>query len=161
MARRLDHRRISKHRNYTVEEAARRLSVSRVTVRRWIAGGLPALDDQRPMLILGGDLIAFLAARRKPRQRCRLDECYCFACRAPRVVAGGMAELRWLTPVSGNLRALCATCTTVMHKRIAAQRLPELCAILDVTIVQGREPLSEGACFCSNDHFATEHRDHA
>jgi excisionase family DNA binding protein len=161
MPRRLDHRRISKHRNYTVAEIATCLAVSRGTVRRWIKDGLPALDDRKPMLVLGSDLIAFLKARRKPRQKCGLGECYCFSCRAPRPAAGGVAEVWWDTPATGNLHALCAVCTTVMHKRVSATRLNELQTVLDVTIVQGREPISDSFLACSNDHFATEHEDHA
>ena len=161
MSRRPDHRRISKHRNYAVAEIATRLAVSRGTVRRWVKYGLPVLDDRKPMLVLGEDLINFLKARRKPRQKCSLGECYCFSCRAPRPAAGGMAEFRWDTPATGNLRALCSVCTTVMHKRVSAARLKELQAVLDVTIVQGREPLSDSSSACSNDHFVAEHETHA
>lgn len=161
MPRRIDHRRISKHRNYTVAEIASCLGVSRGTVRRWIKDGLPALQERKPMLVLGGDLIDFSEARRTLHQRCGLAECYCFSCRAPRSAAGDLAEFCWDTPTTGNLRALCAVCTTVMHKRVSAVRLSELQAILDVTIVQAFEPIGDGSSPCPNDHFAKEAETHA
>ena len=65
MHRRADWRRICTHLNYTYEEAARALSVHRMTIRHWVKrGGLPLLAARRPHLILGPDLIAFFAADR-------------------------------------------------------------------------------------------------
>jgi len=55
------------HRSYTVDEASRLLGVAKGTVRRWMTAGLPFLTDQKPALILGADLAAFLKARAKPK----------------------------------------------------------------------------------------------
>ena len=47
--------------------------------------GLSSVDDRRPALIHGGDLIEFLDARQARRkQKCATDELYCFRCRRPR-----------------------------------------------------------------------------
>ena len=43
---------IKTHRNYTVDEVAKALGVSKGTVRRWIKCGLPVLKERKPMLIL-------------------------------------------------------------------------------------------------------------
>ena len=161
MPRRINYRSVSKHRNYTVADIATCLAVCRGTVRRWIKDDLPALHDCKPMLVLGEDLIAFLKARRKPRQKCSLGECYCFACRAPRQAAGGVAEVRWDTPSTGNLRALCVVCNTIMHKRISAEHLSEVQVILDVSVVQAFKPISNSLPACSNDHFGMVDEDHA
>jgi hypothetical protein len=65
-------------RNYTVGEIADLYDVHKITVRAWIKAGLPTLNDQRPMLILGGDLAAFHQARRaKNKQKCKPGEMYC------------------------------------------------------------------------------------
>src|SRR5580704_10538170 len=82
---------IKLHRSYKVEEAARIRNVSKRTVRRWIKAGLPAVADRKPILILGEDLLTFLAARKRRSHPCRPEECYCLKCRAPRRPAGGMA----------------------------------------------------------------------
>ena len=59
-----NHRRVKIHRNYTVDEAARILDVHKNTVRQWLKNGLPAIDDRRPLLILGSELSAYLKKRR-------------------------------------------------------------------------------------------------
>ncbi|MCO5161270.1 MAG: helix-turn-helix domain-containing protein [Mesorhizobium sp.] len=134
---RLDRRKVRIHRSYTIDEAARTLGTAKGTVRRWIDNGLPAIRDRKPILILGDDLIDFLVARRKPSQKCRLHECFCFTCRQPRAPAFGEVEFHPLTPTSGNLRALCEECTTVMHKRVAVAQLGALGALVTVTIKDG------------------------
>ena len=58
MAKRLNWRKVKKHRSYTVDEVARLLSVHKGTVRRWTKNGLKVLDDQRPLLILALTLSA-------------------------------------------------------------------------------------------------------
>jgi hypothetical protein len=145
MAKRPDPRGLKKHRNYTVDEAARCLNTAKGTIRRWIKSGLPCLTDQKPFLILGPDLIAFLNARRKTRQKCALDEAFCFSCRAPRKAAGGMADFTPMTPKTGDLSALCDACGTMMHKRVSTSALPAIRAVLDVSIRQGRASLRECA----------------
>ena len=119
------------------------------------------IRDQQPALILGDDLISFLAARRPQKQSCKLDECYCFSCRAPRPAAGRMADVTTNGTTTGNLRALCATCLTVMHKRLSVSKIPELQRLLDVTITQAAPRLSQRLSPCLNDHSSHEGKTHA
>ena len=128
--------RVKIHRSYAVDEVARLLGVAKGTVRRWIKGGLSAVTDQKPALVLGEDLVQFLASRKAPRKKCGPAECYCVKCREPRKPAGEMAEFIPLTPKTGNLRAICPTCGRLMHKRIRCELLDSLCPLLDVTIAQ-------------------------
>jgi len=161
MPRVANHRRIKRHRNYTVDEAARTLGVAKGTVRRWIKTGLPVLAEQQPTLILGGDLIDFLVARTPPKRRCALHECFCFSCKEPQAPAFDTVEYHSLSATSGNLRALCCVCATVMHKRLSVSRLDALKQILEVTIVEGQRPLSEIDDPCVNDHLDKELETHA
>src|SRR5271165_4266590 len=94
--------RVKIHRSYAVDEVARLLGVAKGTVRRWIKGGLSAVADQKPALILGEDLVQFLASRKAPRKKCGPAECYCVKCREPRKPAGEMAEFIPLTPKTGK-----------------------------------------------------------
>lgn len=126
MAKRANPRRVKRHRNYTIEEAARALGVSKATVRNWIAKGLPILKDQRPFLILGDDLVAYLEASAPRKQSCQPHQCYCFKCRCPRDPAFGEVEYLPANADGGTIRALCIECTTVMHKRVSAKAIPAI-----------------------------------
>lgn len=153
MARRANARAIRKHRTYTVDEAARALKVHKGTVRRWIKNGLPALTDQRPALILGSELIAFLSTRKPEPQRCQLHQGFCFSCRAPRDPAFSEVEVRPKTKTTAMMRALCERCATTMHKRISMARLTELRSKVAVSIIRAPERISEGDSPSSNVHL--------
>jgi hypothetical protein len=156
MAHRAWVRGIKLHRNYTVDDAARATGACKGTVRRWQKAGLPAITDQKPHLILGGDLIDFLKARQKPKQACRLHECFCFSCRKPRGPAFAEVEFQPLNPSNGNMRALCEVCATVMHKRVAVSKLAQLRALVAVTIPQGVEHIGDSPKPCLKDHLPKE-----
>ena len=147
---------IKTHRNYTVDEVAKALGVSKGTVRRWIKCGLPVLKERKPMLILGADLVEFHDGRNASRVSCQLHECFCVKCQAAKPPALDMAEFVPLRPTDGNLRALCPTCGNLMHKRIARHSLEQLGRILEITIAQAPKRLTETADPCTNDHFPRE-----
>lgn len=149
--RRSNWRSVKVHRNYTVDDVARLLGVCKGTVRRWLKAGLPALTDRRPALILGGDLIDFLRARAVPRTRCEPGECYCVKCRAPRKAAEGMADFVPYTLTGGNLRALCEVCGNLMHRRVSVRQLEAFRSILDVSVMEGRQDLTDSSLPCLND----------
>ena len=134
MAKRLNWRKVKKHRSYTVDEVARLLSVHKGTVRRWTKNGLKVLDDQRPLLILGPDLISFLLDKAPKKQTCKLDECYCLKCRKPRRPAYNEAEFMPDKAHSGRLRALCEECTTVMHKQVSLKHISALRDLINLDI---------------------------
>ena len=158
--RRPNPRAIKVHRNYTVDEAARVLGVCRGTVRRWIGGGLPALRDRRPILILGGDLIDFLNARSRPRSRCRLGELYCVRCRAPRAAAGCMADFIPLTARGGNLQAICEECGILMNRWVSSCQLKTFEAILTVSIREAARGIGDCTLPSLNDHLHEETDDY-
>jgi excisionase family DNA binding protein len=155
--RKPDWRRIKIHRSYTVDEAARTLGVAKGTVRRWIKNELPALKEQKPILILGTDLIEFGRARKADKQRCKPHECYCVKCREPRVPHERKAEYGPLTATNGNLRGLCPICGTLMHKRISVHRIAEIGKILAMSVEEGETRLLDSRCPPMNDYFHLEH----
>lgn len=134
---------VSKHRSYTIAELAFALRKCRGTVARWIKAGLPVMAEKKPHLVLGADVIAFHAARKAPKHKCRLTECYCFTCRRPREPAGGMADLHVGSGRTGNLQALCCKCVGPMRKRVSLARLAELSAALDLAIRQAPTRIGE------------------
>jgi hypothetical protein len=141
---RLNPRIAKTHRNYTIEETAKKFSVHKNTVHEWIRRGLPTIDRMRPTLILGEDLTAFLRERRlKNKQKCRAGELFCVRCRAPRAPAGAMADYQPWTEKLGNLLAICSTCGALMNRRIRADQLAPLRGILDITVAQDHRRIAD------------------
>ncbi|SET70073.1 hypothetical protein SAMN05216326_1733 [Nitrosomonas marina] len=130
------------HRSYTIEEAASLYGVFKGTVRAWIKAGLPVINDKRPMLILGSDLVAFHQARRKKnKQKCKPDELYCVRCRTPRKPAGKMVDYQIITDKIGNLIAICPDCESIMNKRISLLKLEQLTGKITITLPQALQHL--------------------
>ncbi|MEO9132345.1 MAG: helix-turn-helix domain-containing protein [Sphingomonas sp.] len=112
------------HRSFSVFELADLLCVHRNTVRQWISDGLPVIDGARPILILGSEFQAWWGKRTKARKRpCAPGQMYCLKCREPKAAALGMVEYASTNATTGNLKALCETCGTLMHQRIALARI--------------------------------------
>jgi len=134
---------IKLHRSYDISELAARLGVHKNTVRLWRRIGLCPIDDKRPALFHGQTVREFLAKRNASRKcACPPGTLYCLRCRQPRAPALGMVEYISITPTSGNLRALCECCETVMHRRV---RQPAITAVMpgfEVQIAQGLPRLS-------------------
>lgn len=143
-AKRINPRLIKLHRAYSVEEAAKRLDVHKNTVREWIEKGLPIVDKARPTLINGHELRRYLEAMQKARKRpCPPGTCYCFKCRAPSRPAMGMVDYIPTNEVSGNLRALCDVCGTMMHRRARRDAIAAKMPNLDVHFRGGETRLTE------------------
>lgn len=154
MAHRPNWRAVRVHRSYSVDEASRALGVAKVTVRRWIKhGGLAAIDDCKPTLILGRDLIAFGEKRRSRKQVCRLDQCFCMRCRAPRTAAYAQAELIESKGASAMVRMVCESCSAVMHKRVSWKQIEPLSALVSLSGAQRFKHLCKSAQPCVNDHL--------
>ena len=141
--RRPNPRLVKIHRNYKVEEIARLFGIHKNTVRAWVKAELPISDGNRPMLILGQDLRAYLQeCRTKNKQPCRPGELYCFHCRAPREPAGGMADCLPLTPSVGHLTAICPDCFCMMNQHISMAKLELLRTKLEITFPQALNQVS-------------------
>ena len=153
---------IKSHRNYKIDEAARKLGMAKGTVRRWVKSGeLPAITDIRPALILGADLIEFHKRRTKPKQKCRRNECYCVKCHKPKIPAENMVDYVPITLISGNLRGLCPECCTLIHRRISLVKLSTLEGVFEVTIQQADDDLMDSTNPSTNDNLTKEIVTHA
>ena len=144
---------IKLHRSYTIDEAARVLETSKGTIRRWVKeNGLPILEDRKPALIHGSSFKVFGQARTKSKIiKCKPHEFYCFRCKVPRSPAGSMADFIARTPKSGNLKAICEACDTIMNKHVSNTSLPALGSVLDLSIHLAPEHLVESPKSRSND----------
>ena len=149
--KRLNPRRVKIHRTYTVDEAAMLFRIHKNTVRAWLKSGLLPIDNRRPILILGHQLVCFLHARREgKRQRCLPGQFYCFRCRTPTTTAANRAEYLPITASSGNLRGSCAKCGTRMHRRVSLPKLATAIGNLEVALPQAQQRIVETPELSSN-----------
>ncbi len=142
--RRPNYRLVKIHRIYTVEEIAKLFGIHRNTVREWIKRGLPRIDRNRPILILGRDLAVFLQARRvKNKRECQPGEIYCVGCRVPRNPAGDMADYQPITATLGNLIGICPCCDSMMYRRVNRGKLEQVRGKLNITLPQARSHMGQ------------------
>jgi Zn-finger protein len=115
-------------------------------VRRWVKEGLAAIDDKRPMLILGHVLVEFLQARRaKNKQPCKPGELYCVRCRCPKSPAGNMAEYSPITEKFGNLIAICPDCDALMNRRVSLAKIRQVSGKIDISFPEALRHLLDSA----------------
>lgn len=144
MARVPNPKKIKIHRSYTIEEAARACGVHRNTVRNWIKNGLAICDGRRPILILGRVLRAHLEDRRaKAKRPCGPGLLFCLKCRAPRPPAGSMLDYRPAVDKSGTLIAMCATCGTLMYRRVRYADIDRVRGVIDVSFPEAERHIGE------------------
>jgi excisionase family DNA binding protein len=149
--------RVKIHRSYSVEEVARLLDVHKNTVREWLRRGLPAIDERRPLLILGRDLASFLVQRRQANKRpCQPGEIYCVRCRQPRRPAGATADYLPLSADSGNLVGICPACQTMVYRRVSYSRLEQVQGDLAVRLAGALEHIDESSKPSVNSDFKQE-----
>ncbi|MCP5379307.1 MAG: helix-turn-helix domain-containing protein [Novosphingobium sp.] len=154
--KRINPRRAKLHRSYTAFELADVLGVHQNTVRHWISEGLPIVDGARPILILGSELQAWWSKRREAAKRpCQPRQMYCFKCREPKAPALGMVEYAATNAATGNLKALCETCGTLMYLRIGLANIGTRMPGVDVRRTQAPSSIDARAHPSSNCEDST------
>ncbi|MXO66585.1 helix-turn-helix domain-containing protein [Altericroceibacterium endophyticum] len=149
--KRINPRLAKKHRAYTVQELAEKLGVHKHTVRGWLKKGLPAISDAKPTLIHGAQFQEWWAKQRKVAKRpCKPGQMYCFKCRELTRPALGMVEYTATNAATGNLKAICETCDTMMHQRARLANLSARMPGLDIQITQAPSRIVERARPSSN-----------
>jgi hypothetical protein len=149
------------HRNYTVEETARRFGVHKNTVRNWLKQGLAAIDDRRPTLILGSELSRFLNdRRRKTKQLCGPGRIYCVACRAPKCPAGNMADCIRTGTHAANLCAICPDCDRFIYRRVNPAKIDAIRGDLDITFQEANPRIRESVALSVNSDSGQEAQAH-
>lgn len=150
-------RRVKIHRSYSVEEVSAVLDVHKNTVREWLRRGLPAIDQRRPLLILGCDLVAYLQRRRGVnKQPCQPGEIYCVCCRLPKKPAGGMADYLEMTATGGSLVGICPDCETLIYRRVSYARLQQVRGDLEIHLPKSLQHIGESSKPSVNSDFKQE-----
>lgn len=142
------------HRSYTVTEIADLFGLHKNTVRRWIQEGLSTIDSQRPMLVLGQELAAFLKARRvKRKKRCKLGQIYCVRCRSPKYPAGNMVDYSHETEKVGCLTAICPDCDSIINQYVSLAKIGKIYEKLEVTFQKAQQHIVDCNKPGVNVHF--------
>jgi hypothetical protein len=140
MPKRISPFRLKGHIYYTVKQAAEAMRSRPNTIHGWIQRqGLQTVDAHLPYIIKGATLIAFLKRHnRKNCRRCEPTQFYCLACKQPRGLAFGEAELlRRFRSGGGFLRGLCSACGCLMHQAKSADKLSSFARLIHVSISAG------------------------
>jgi hypothetical protein len=149
------------HRNYSVEDISRLFGLHKNTVRSWLKQGLQAIDDRRPILILGRELSRFLDERRKgAKQSCGPGRIFCIACRAPKVPAGNMAECTPTGPLAGNLCGICPDCDRLIYRRVNLTKIDAVRGVLEIMFRQTWPRIGERSVLSVNCDSSKEAEAH-
>ena len=154
MSKRFNPNLVKIHRNYTVEDVARLLSVHKNTVREWIKKGLTVNDDKTPTLILGSELKSFLQAKRvKHKQKCQPHEIYCVRCRTPQKPAENMADYQAINTSIGRLIGICPRCDGIINRYISIANLEQVQGKLDITMPKLQQHINDSVKPLLNSDF--------
>jgi len=124
---------------YSIVEVTELLGVHKNTVRKWMRGGLAAMDNTRPILIHGSELKGYLLNKRSSaKSPCKPHEFYCLKCRAPRKPWGGVVDVTIRSASLFNIHAICEVCDTAIHKAAGVVKLIEMLKTLRIQQVQPR-----------------------
>ncbi|MCB2112412.1 MAG: helix-turn-helix domain-containing protein [Parvularculaceae bacterium] len=147
MAKRYKTRRLSIHRNYEIGEVADLIGAHPQTIRGWVVTGtLPVCAANRPILIAGDDLLAFLRNRgNRSRRPLGPNQFYCLRCREARNAAGKMADFEPRSDTGGRLVAICAECEAMVYRTVRFDRLKTVAPDLQVTFGSAAASLDDPA----------------
>ncbi len=122
--RKINAARIRQNRSYDRREISRALAIHKNTISHWVREGLKPLDNQRPELFHGSELVQFIKLRQqKHRSICAENEMYCLKCRAPRKAQIGSVSIENPNAKSANLIGKCCQCNSIMNRRISLAKI--------------------------------------
>ncbi len=135
MAGRFKTRGIKANKSYEVAELADAACVSVPTVRNWLKAGMQKVDDERPTIIMGFQVLDFLNDRKANAKRpMAIGQFYCMRCKDRRTPLGAMADYEPISATGGRLKALCEDCECPCNLNVSAGDLPEIRKILHVEV---------------------------
>jgi hypothetical protein len=130
-------RRVRAGQPYTVQDVADIYELHKNAVLRWIKDGLRLIDQRKPYMIHGGDLVEYLTKKQSGRKhKCKPDEFFCFKCRVPRKAWGNVADIQIKNERKLSLSGLCAVCNTIVHRAGSVKKLPEYQKIFLIQTMQ-------------------------
>lgn len=110
---------------YTMDEAGVLIDRSARTIRAFVADGMPTIDNGKPTLIRGYDLINYLRTKnRVTKNPLKTNEMYCLRCREPIIPRNKNVTIHE-TGTSLKLSGICPLCGKVANRayKISAKDL--------------------------------------
>ncbi|MBO6716747.1 MAG: hypothetical protein JJ913_02185 [Rhizobiaceae bacterium] len=112
--------------SYEIREIAELFSLHPQAVRRWQQRGLTPIDERRPLLFHGSEIIRFLSETQQGRKKSvPPGQIYCCACRAPRRPVNGVVEVHRRGRTKLILIGVCPECGTRLNRFGSIAKLPE------------------------------------
>lgn len=116
-------RQIRKTWPYTYDEAGQTVQAHPGTIRQWVKKeGLRLLSSEKPNLILGSDLKAFLI--NKKAKRCVIvppGQVYCMKCKTPQEPKPTSVEFVVTESGAMRLKASCTSCGRKLSKTLSSE----------------------------------------
>lgn len=127
--------RISYRACYTMQEAGALIGRSERTIRAFVADGLKTIDDGKPTLIRGYDLIEFLRNKNKvTRNPLKDNEIFCLRCREPIVPRDNRVKIQE-NGTGLKVSCICPECGKVAnraYKNSAKEMISHIFTIVEV-----------------------------
>lgn len=122
--RKINTARIRQTRSYDRREISKVLGVHKNTITLWVRQGLRPMDDQRPELFHGSEIVRFIKLRQQNRKQiCADDEMYCLKCHAPRKAVLGSVSIETPNEKTANLVGKCSICEANINRRISLTKV--------------------------------------
>lgn len=123
--------------SYSTQEIADLFGVHVSTVHSWYRSGLKKIDNKRPALVFGLDIIAFLNKKNKQnKKKCNSDELFCCKCKVPHKSKENKVYVRIMNEKKIMLIGSCEKCGTKMNKSGSFLKIEEYKKIFDVQEIE-------------------------
>jgi hypothetical protein len=138
--RRFNSRLVKHNLSYSTQEVADLLKTTLNTVNNWYKRGLKKIDNRKPHLVFGEDLIMFLNGKNnKRKQKCAPNELYCCKCKLARKAWENTVDLRHIGSKRLVITGLCEVCGNKVNKLAAIENIEELKKTFNIQVIQNEQ----------------------
>lgn len=129
---------IKRNHTYRYHDIADLFGVHPNVIPRWVSDGLKRIDYQRPYLVHGSDLVAYLEGRQKSRKRkCAADEAFCCRCRQPRPMWELVVDIMIKNRKTLIICGLCSVCEAPIKRLGSVSKMAVYKKIFKVQTLEG------------------------
>ena len=124
--KKLNHRLLEYYRCYSVSDLAELFDTNQQTVLKWIIHSLRTIDSQKPYLVFGADMIAWIKRfAPKKKHKSDLKLVYCVKCRDKVLFDYKNSWVRGNQVEKKFLQSRCPSCQAIVNKVLSKKMLSE------------------------------------